>query len=725
MRLELDQVVSSSDAATTATDSQADIQDLLSRGISAARSGDRRNARLLLNRVTETDGQNVDAWLWLASISEYPEELLAFLDRVLEIDESNDRAIAWRMATCTLLARTHIQRAEVAAGENDLTLAHQCLEQALAHDSSSIDAWTLKAKLSGDTDAKHRCYEKVLTLDPENETAQEWMLEQEAAKFEAALAEVKDAAAAGDSERGNPILAELLEAKPDSVELWLLKAQLADHGDAKAAAYKQILELDPENESAHQWMRDQEAAKFEAALLDVKKAAVSGDAPQANALLSSLIEAKPDSVDLWLLKSQLAVSIEDKFDAYTRVLELDPGNALASMGRDMLSELATAAAPAPTVEVAAETAETQTQVEPERPTHEADADYEFLPNGPVAVEGQDAEASEISADAAQPETESETAHFPQSFAAEEAARYEETYASPFAETCEYTAEDVIDHGYVPPVPGDQPLIHETDADQTYMSCDNAAETVTETCPFCNAETVRQVFECPGCKAVLSLSNIEALLAASPADRAAVQTAVAKLTAEWNVRKFTPDEMQMLALGHFNLKNTDLAFSYLQEAAQADPNNVILAGQVNAVAIRLGELKHQNERVGDGAHGHLILVVDDSATVRKLISNKLEKSGHTVTCAEDGIEAMHWLDSNTPDLILLDITMPRMDGYQVCKQIRARAETKDVPVVMISGKDGFFDKVRGRLAGTTGYITKPFGPETLMKALETYLTQAAE
>jgi twitching motility two-component system response regulator PilG len=62
----------------------------------------------------------------------------------------------------------------------------------------------------------------------------------------------------------------------------------------------------------------------------------------------------------------------------------------------------------------------------------------------------------------------------------------------------------------------------------------------------------------------------------------------------------------------------------------------------------------------------------------------------------------------------------MDGYEVCKQIRANPDARDLPVVMISGKDGFFDKVRGRMAGTTGYVTKPFGPETLMKALETYL-----
>ncbi len=113
-------------------------------------------------------------------------------------------------------------------------------------------------------------------------------------------------------------------------------------------------------------------------------------------------------------------------------------------------------------------------------------------------------------------------------------------------------------------------------------------------------------------------------------------------------------------------------------------------------------------------------MDDSPTVRKLISGKLEKSGHTVVLAVDGMDALAKIGEVVPDLILLDITMPRMDGYQVCKLIRSNNSTKDVPVVMISGKDGFFDKVRGRMAGTTGYITKPFGPDTLMRTIDSYL-----
>ena len=116
----------------------------------------------------------------------------------------------------------------------------------------------------------------------------------------------------------------------------------------------------------------------------------------------------------------------------------------------------------------------------------------------------------------------------------------------------------------------------------------------------------------------------------------------------------------------------------------------------------------------------VLVVDDSPTVRKLIAGKLEKCGHEVHCTNDGVEAMERLAELQPDLVLLDINMPRMDGYQVCKLIRSNEATKDIPVIMISGKDGFFDKVRGKMAGSSGYITKPFGPETLMKTVESYL-----
>ncbi|MEP6788791.1 MAG: response regulator, partial [Acidobacteriota bacterium] len=240
------------------------------------------------------------------------------------------------------------------------------------------------------------------------------------------------------------------------------------------------------------------------------------------------------------------------------------------------------------------------------------------------------------------------------------------------------------------------------------------------CPFCSSVNDPLPFVCTTCHSVLTLSDIESLLSNPGVDREVVQRAVTQMEAEWNLRDFTERELIDLGIGAFNLGNSASGFRYLQEASRLNPNNVILAGQVNALAIRMEEIERQAEANNLLPKGKTIMVVDDSATVRKLISGKLEKSGHNVVCAVDGVDALERLAEVLPDLVLLDITMPRMDGYEVCKQIRANPVAKNVPVVMISGKDGFFDKVRGRMAGTSGYVTKPFGPETLMKALETYL-----
>jgi twitching motility two-component system response regulator PilG len=271
--------------------------------------------------------------------------------------------------------------------------------------------------------------------------------------------------------------------------------------------------------------------------------------------------------------------------------------------------------------------------------------------------------------------------------------------------------------------GDNPFAAEVfDVAVAEPQKEQPTETLTPTvsCVFCSSPNDPQAIECSGCNSTLTLTDLDKLLAGTNANKDLVQQSVTAMEAEWNSREFTSGEFIALSLGHFNLGNPQGGFRYLQEASRLNPNDVILSGQVNTVAIRLAEMQRQSEVHQSMPKGKTILVVDDSPTVRKLISGKLEKSGHNVVCAVDGVDALAKLEEGMPDLVLLDITMPRMDGYEVCKQIRSTPEGKHLPVVMISGKDGFFDKVRGRMAGTSGYVTKPFGPETLMKALETYL-----
>lgn len=121
---------------------------------------------------------------------------------------------------------------------------------------------------------------------------------------------------------------------------------------------------------------------------------------------------------------------------------------------------------------------------------------------------------------------------------------------------------------------------------------------------------------------------------------------------------------------------------------------------------------------------LVMVVDDSPTVRKLVALTLERRGYRVISAFDGVAAIKELGLCRPDLILLDINMPRLDGYRLCKLIKKHEATQSIPVVMLSGKDGMFDKLRGRLVGCSDYITKPFEADALTHKVAKYLATAA-
>jgi twitching motility two-component system response regulator PilG len=121
----------------------------------------------------------------------------------------------------------------------------------------------------------------------------------------------------------------------------------------------------------------------------------------------------------------------------------------------------------------------------------------------------------------------------------------------------------------------------------------------------------------------------------------------------------------------------------------------------------------------------VMVVDDSPTIRKIVALTLERAGYAVVAEPDGESAVGRLTQLVPDLILLDITMPKLDGYEVCKRIKEDPRTAHVPVVMLSGKDGFFDKVKGRMVGATEYLTKPFQAPAVLKVIASHCRPGPE
>ena len=115
-------------------------------------------------------------------------------------------------------------------------------------------------------------------------------------------------------------------------------------------------------------------------------------------------------------------------------------------------------------------------------------------------------------------------------------------------------------------------------------------------------------------------------------------------------------------------------------------------------------------------GLKIMLIDDSRTIRRSAETMLSKEGCEVITANDGFEALALIHKHEPDLIFVDIMMPRLDGYQTCAIIKNNARFKDVPVVMLTSKDGLFDKARGRIVGSDHYLTKPFTRDELLAAV---------
>ncbi|MBC3917781.1 response regulator [Undibacterium sp. CY18W] len=123
----------------------------------------------------------------------------------------------------------------------------------------------------------------------------------------------------------------------------------------------------------------------------------------------------------------------------------------------------------------------------------------------------------------------------------------------------------------------------------------------------------------------------------------------------------------------------------------------------------------------GSASLTIMVIDDSSTIRRSAEIFLGQAGYQVILAEDGFAALAKINDSHPDLIFCDILMPRLDGYQTCALIKKSAKFRSTPVVMLSSKDGLFDRARGAMVGSDEYLTKPFTKDSLLKTVRHYAT----
>jgi len=119
-----------------------------------------------------------------------------------------------------------------------------------------------------------------------------------------------------------------------------------------------------------------------------------------------------------------------------------------------------------------------------------------------------------------------------------------------------------------------------------------------------------------------------------------------------------------------------------------------------------------------------MVIDDSKTIRRTAETLLKKVGCEVVTATDGFDALAKIADHRPDVIFVDIMMPRLDGYQTCALIKNNKEFKNTPVIMLSSKDGLFDRAKGRIVGSDQYLTKPFSRDELLGAIAQHVSQVS-
>ncbi|MEO0422446.1 MAG: response regulator [Pseudomonadota bacterium] len=128
----------------------------------------------------------------------------------------------------------------------------------------------------------------------------------------------------------------------------------------------------------------------------------------------------------------------------------------------------------------------------------------------------------------------------------------------------------------------------------------------------------------------------------------------------------------------------------------------------------------SDAVASPFEGLKVLVIDDSKTIRRTAETLLKREGCDVVTAEDGFDALAKVADHEPDIVFVDIMMPRLNGYETCSLIKNNRAFRSIPVIMLSSKDGLFDRARGRIVGSEEYLTKPFTKDELLEAIERHV-----
>lgn len=547
------------------------------------------------------------------------------------------------------------------------------------------------------------------------------------------------AARADDKPLAREHLRKFLESEPRNEVAWLWLASIAETSDERLACVERALEINPRSERANEWLAPLRGACAQEALTRGVASAKAGDAEAARIELLRATELDPRKELAWLWLASLAVAPLEKLAHLERVLAVNPANGHALSGvRAARTQLAqTLIAQAANLVRGGEPDAARERLR-EAVAHDAEIEDAWLLLARVTDDAEERRG-----------------HLHRALA-----------VAPASSRARQALDDL----------------------ETHLALPVAAVWACPLCGEASRDGAMSPTACGACGAQLDLEDTEAFFNhRGDSNETLLRQATARLRRSFETSDATAEDCRNLGCALLNLGETAEGIEYLRTALRIDPQDESLARAIKSLVTQEERQTHERRAQEDQAREQqareqqaheqaeletlsvqhereqaaseqnaaqqdaaveqappqasvpvsvpttfaaartttrTVMIVDDSPTVRKLVTIKLERQGHRVIEAADGMEALARLNEEVPDLILSDITMPRMDGYQLCKLVKSNSATRHVPVVMLSGKDGFFDKMKGKLAGSTAYLTKPFEPETLLRIVAEHCATAA-